>query len=368
MNKYGFIPTVLLTFLIICFCISANSQMTYNDLMDLNTICKKEDFTAAKNFLENQNMKIEEFKINYDHGSYFVLGHIKASKESEEIPTNEIEIDFKEFSDYKLLSIFQSILSKSIFDVSEQRNQPLWNWANENWTSVIISKKDNPFEAVLGKQFYSFSEDTSAKLVSVNELSELLKKEKFSNKVRYSAFFLNANPLLGDVKYNILNFQPLPEIPHPDDYSCSLLLQTRFLKGINVSKSNSKIISFPLVLKGKVYSLNLKFGNLIKTYIFDSGASDMSIDNETYQYFENSDQLKIENRLSDAEYQLADGTIIKLKKLKVPQFSINGVVIKNIESTIVENGRPLLLGKSFLDNFKSWKIDNENQVLIVEQF
>lgn len=120
--------------------------------------------------------------------------------------------------------------------------------------------------------------------------------------------------------------------------------------------------------KGHSYILKIKFGKIIKTYILDSGASDMSIDTETFQYLNNTNQLKIENRLSDARYQLADGSIVQFKRVRIPSFSINDVTVKDIDATIVQNGKPLLLGKSFLDSFKSWKIDNVKNVLVLETF
>jgi predicted aspartyl protease len=78
--------------------------------------------------------------------------------------------------------------------------------------------------------------------------------------------------------------------------------------------------------------------------------------------------LKAENRLSDAKYQLADGSVVQFKRIRVPKFTIGEVIVNNVTATVVQNGKPLLLGKSFLDTFKAWKIDNEKQLLTVELF
>jgi hypothetical protein len=353
-------------FFIFYFTTPAKSQISYNDLMDLNRICKKEDFTAVKNFLENQNMKIEEFNTNYDHGSYFVLAHIKATDESGEYPNNIIQIDYNEYNDYKTLRVFQAINTNDLITLSSYRAEPLYDWVNQKWTNVVSSKpRGNSYQyeeglGILGSFFWT---DTTARQITLADLDQFLTREDLlNNKEWYKIYFLNNNPLLGELRYYELNFLKLVS------YAFTLNLQTRFVKRTNITKPDNKMISIPLTKNGKLNTLNLKFGNILKTYIFDSGASDMSIDNETYQYFENSGQLKIENRLSDAEYQLADGTIVRFKRVKIPQFTINDIVIKNIESTVIENGKPLLLGKSFLDNFKSWKIDNENNKLTVELY
>ena len=47
-------------------------------------------------------------------------------------------------------------------------------------------------------------------------------------------------------------------------------------------------------------------------------------------------------------------------------FSFFGIELKGINILVVEKGEPLLLGKSVLDKFKSWKIDNKNNELILE--
>jgi predicted aspartyl protease len=233
-------------------------------------------------------------------------------------------------------------------------------------TTVYFSENARNKVQYLGKLFYDFNyEDTSLKVIERQKLIDLVKNQNFEeNTEGYSCFFVNSNSQFGELKYNIINFRKYTG----DVYDYSLSMSKKFLKGQNVSGLNNKIVEIPLVRNGKLFSLNIQFGKKLKKYILDSGASDMSIDDETFQYLENTNQLKIENRLTDSKYQLADGSLVQFKRVRIPSFSLNDIVVKNIDATIIENGKPLLLGKSFLDSFKSWKIDNEKGILVIELF
>lgn len=375
-------PTVkyFLTLALVFINLFAYSQLSYNDLVDLNTIAKKEDFAAVKNFLQNKGFLIQEFNTNYDHGSYYVIGHIKAKKpigthgDGDPYNTNvqngdifdEIEMNLEEYNDYKKLTLYQKIFTDKEYQLVIKKLEPLNQWYYENWTSVTISTDQKEGFDFIGDRSGDFNfEDTSLTKIKFQTLRDYVLGKDLSDKRTYIYLsFMNSNPLMGELKYNTLTYQAIMK----KYFRFNLLMWTKILKGKNVAKANDKHLEIPLIKSGKTYLVTLKFGNLVKTYILDSGASDMSVDEETFQYFDNSNQLKIENRLTDAKYQLADGSMVQLKRIRIPAFSINDIIVKNIDATIVQNGKPLLLGKSFLDSFKSWKIDNEAQKLVVELF
>lgn len=423
--------------------ISAHSQLSYSNLEDLNTLCKKEDFEAAKTFLLNEGYSIEIFKTNYDHGSYFVLAEIEAkikvgnynntiSKGTEyDNIYDKIKIEFYEYNEKKDLNVTQQISTNQGLGIRYSKLQPIYKWQYENWTNIKIddpilwkekfprqydsirSRIDsislsfsklgslnpnqnlqiayltmtasdglNKFELGFNPGGYTrtYSYDYSLNKIDNRLLNDYLSNHDFKENESFDMTFFNDNPKHGDLmaKHIVYSYSQVKErnyfSSNRDDsitsksYYLRINITTRFIKSKNIDREKEKTISFPLSKKGKSYFINIKFGKILKTYILDSGASDMSIDNEIFQYLSNSNQLKIENRLSDAKYQLADGSIVQFKRIRIPSFSINNVIIKDIDATIVQNGKPLLLGKSFLDIFKSWKIDNERQTLIVELF
>lgn len=72
--------------------------------------------------------------------------------------------------------------------------------------------------------------------------------------------------------------------------------------------------------------------------------------------------LKKEYYVSNGLYKIADGSIVICRRLIIPELTIGGFTLKNVNAT-VGNGDILLLGKSVLDKFKSWSIDNLKKAL-----
>ena len=107
-------------------------------------------------------------------------------------------------------------------------------------------------------------------------------------KKEYQLFYTYRN--LG-FKDPVLSKDPILSI------STAIILKTEipkeriFLVGI-------KIFFFSAFKSGSSYLIKIKFGNIIKTYLLDSGASDMTLDAETYQYLKGINQLKIGNNLT----------------------------------------------------------------------
>ncbi len=379
------------------FTTSGYSQMIFKDLEDLTTLCKKEDFESVKIFFTNQGYELKSFKTNYDHGSYFVLAEIEARKKigvcdySIENEFNniydEITIKFNEKNDSKELKISQVIRCiKNNFIIENVRgyliSQIVNGICNYTWSSASITNRglSDLLEAgsidALG--WGSIDLDTSSKVINrinCNSFKNTFSKIDFKN-IATSSFFvslLNYDLKNGDEK----DFKIYYDIKE-DYYDKKIVSQnyrldmytTMYKNKVTSASSNNTVdkIVIPLIQKGKSYYLKVKFGKLIKTYLLDSGASDVSIDNETLEYLEKSDKLKLENRMTDARYQLADGTIVKFKRVQIPSLEIGDIVVNNVVANIIQNGKPLLLGKSFLDSFKSWKIDNQKSSLILEPF
>jgi hypothetical protein len=131
---------LFLNFIILIIPIVSFSQLKYYDILDLTTICKKEDYSAVKAFLNAKNYNIETFNTNYDHGSYVVLCQIKASYLGGDDISNSIEIKYEEYDSYKMLVIYQSVTTNSEIKLISYKLQPLWACNNEKWTTVFFSK------------------------------------------------------------------------------------------------------------------------------------------------------------------------------------------------------------------------------------
>lgn len=118
---------------------------------------------------------------------------------------------------------------------------------------------------------------------------------------------------------------------------------------------------------GGVYKVWVKIGKLNKHFVLDSGASEISLSKNTERELIDNGIIKKENYIEPALFKLADVSIIKCRRLIIPELSIGNYKIKNVRASIGVADSPLLLGRSFLDNFRKWSIDNKAKELILEK-
>lgn len=136
-------------------------------------------------------------------------------------------------------------------------------------------------------------------------------------------------------------------------------------KSTVINNSNNKNVALTKI--GGVYHLPVTIGNLTKNFILDSGASDVLISQEIEKNLIDNKKITKSNYLSPALYKIADGSIIECRRLLLPEIKIGNYIVKNVIASINSNGNTLLLGKSFLDKFQSWTIDNNKQILKLEK-
>lgn len=189
--------------LLITLCLKVFSQLNYVDVDDLNTLCKKEDFEAAKTFLKNKGYDIYNDNENYDHGSYFVLAEIQAKQKISEYKNqylkgtdlsniyDKIEITFNEYDDIKILSIDQSLETDNLLDVSYSRKfDPLFQWLYEGWDYV---KDQNLFKD-------SVWEKGSDGKINSNAYKKYFSSKTFEKKKDFTITFRKNDTELGEKK------------------------------------------------------------------------------------------------------------------------------------------------------------------------
>lgn len=130
------------------------------------------------------------------------------------------------------------------------------------------------------------------------------------------------------------------------------------------SKSQSSI---SLQESGGVYKLWVKIGSVKKLFILDSGASELAISKETERDLISLGIISKKNYLPSGPYRLADGSIVEARRILIPSIQVGDFTVYNVTTSVGGSGTPLLLGRSFLDKFKKWSIDNSNNYLILEK-
>lgn len=122
-----------------------------------------------------------------------------------------------------------------------------------------------------------------------------------------------------------------------------------------------------LYKNGGVYLINLKLGDKSATAILDSGASVVSISKQLEQELIKDKVISKEDYIEPAKYRIANGEILKAKRFIIPSLSVGKHKMKNVMCSVVNDSSPILLGKSFLDLFTKWSINNQKQTLTLER-
>jgi aspartyl protease family protein len=125
-----------------------------------------------------------------------------------------------------------------------------------------------------------------------------------------------------------------------------------------------KANSIKMTKQNGVYEIPIEINGIDMYFIFDTGASMISISSAEAIYLFKQDKLSSEDILRksdfiDANGDISEGTIINLREVKV-----GNKTLRNIEASVVNNLRaPLLIGQSALEKFGRISIDyNKNEI------
>lgn len=125
-----------------------------------------------------------------------------------------------------------------------------------------------------------------------------------------------------------------------------------------------KVEEIPFTQKSGVCKVKCAINGLPLHFIFDTGATDVSISSVEATFMAKNDFLSSSDIIGKQNYQTADGnitegTIINLKDVKLGSLHLN-----NIKASVVRNqAAPLLLGQSVLSKLGKIEIDNTKKVL-----
>ena len=120
----------------------------------------------------------------------------------------------------------------------------------------------------------------------------------------------------------------------------------------------------PFTQKSGVCKVKCAINGLPLHFIFDTGATDVSISSVEATFMAKNDFLSSSDIIGKQNYQTADGnitegTVINLKDVKLGSLHMN-----NIKASVVRNqAAPLLLGQSVLSKLGKIEIDNTKKVL-----
>lgn len=120
-------------------------------------------------------------------------------------------------------------------------------------------------------------------------------------------------------------------------------------------------------MPGGTYEVPCTINGLPLKFIFDTGASDVTLSSVEANFMLKNDYLSEKDFKGSRRYLTADGTIANGAIVRIKEVKVGDVTLKNIEASVVNSQKaPLLLGQSVLDKFGTITIDNENSIMTIK--
>lgn len=135
----------------------------------------------------------------------------------------------------------------------------------------------------------------------------------------------------------------------------SLALQTTFAAEPIPLKSENGTLVLPILINDKI----------TLGFVLDSGAADVSIPADVFSTLRRTGTLSETDLLSPATYVLADGSVRQQVRFRIRSLKVGGFELRNVVGSVAPAQGELLLGQSFLRRLRSWSIDNQRRVLII---
>jgi clan AA aspartic protease (TIGR02281 family) len=153
-----------------------------------------------------------------------------------------------------------------------------------------------------------------------------------------------------------INYKPKETV-----YAPTVKSSTSSNDKINVSK----VINMSK-MPGGTYEIPCKVNGLALRFIFDTGASDVSISLTEALFMLKNGYLSEDDIMGKQYYSIANGEIAEGTTIRIKKLEFGGLTLNNVEASIVHVlGAPLLLGQSAISRLGKIQIDPVNSTLTI---
>lgn len=117
-----------------------------------------------------------------------------------------------------------------------------------------------------------------------------------------------------------------------------------------------------------VFTVNCKVNEIPMTFIFDTGANDVTISKVEARFLIKQGCLDTLDIGEPQLYRTASGSIDTCIVFNIKKLEINGVILENVSASVVNsNNAPLLLGISAIERLGIILIDFEKGIIKIKQ-
>ncbi|MBR5147682.1 MAG: retroviral-like aspartic protease family protein, partial [Bacteroidaceae bacterium] len=123
-------------------------------------------------------------------------------------------------------------------------------------------------------------------------------------------------------------------------------------------------LEVPFTKDGDMCMVKCTINNLPLHFIFDTGASIISISDVEANFMMKNGYLSSKDVVGKQHFMTADGSVSEGTVLNLRNVNFGGLTLDNVQASVVKNQRaPLLLGQSVMQKLGRIEIDNEQRVL-----
>ena len=128
--------------------------------------------------------------------------------------------------------------------------------------------------------------------------------------------------------------------------------------------SNERIVEIPFTKSGGVTKVGCTINNLPLNFIFDTGASEVTISQVEANFMYKNGYLESRDIVGKKTYQVATGAIAVGTTIILKEIEFGGLILRDVRASVVETqNAPLLLGQTVLQRLGKIEIDNTQRIL-----
>lgn len=135
------------------------------------------------------------------------------------------------------------------------------------------------------------------------------------------------------------------------------------------SPKKEHVSEIPFTKEGGICKVKCSINGLPLYFVFDTGASDVSISMVEATFMMKNGYLSKNDVMGKGHYVDANGNVTEGTMLNLHTVHFGDLSLENVRASVVRNqNAPLLLGQSVLARLGKFEVDNENRVLKIKYF
>ena len=126
-------------------------------------------------------------------------------------------------------------------------------------------------------------------------------------------------------------------------------------------------VTIPMEIDGGVYMISAKINDVPMKFVFDTGASMISLSLTETNFLIKQGTIDGNDVLGEMQFVDANGDVSTGYGIRLRTVQLGDIVLHDVRASVVPNQTaPLLMGQSALQEFGTIKIDNKHRCLILE--